>query len=276
MYATQQPWIDLYEALHDRETADAYTNVLEPWLGQHPDERRWLSDLAARTDSNWNAATPEDLCRLYAAFRVASTLLLRFQHGRADGSDFAGPNITVEGHQLFFEALGFRVPDITAFHPFFHEIVTVHQATSPSAPIELIEQRWPPLMLGNLMFCRAGCTVSGGTDHVVKEIAERSKLYWTFRRKDRPCEDHSHGWGGRSQWRTALRRDYLSPTAFHYNVDAEQSLAAVGDDAIDDLSLEAMRELVRHRCLVRTAADDSDLVPYRYSDIEAFRSAFDH
>src|SRR4051794_38541500 len=98
MYATQHPWVDLYESLHDSPTPDAYTDLLEPWLAKHPDQRRWLLDFSARTNAHWTAATDEDLCRLYAAFRVASVLLLRFQHGRADGSDFAGPEISVDGY----------------------------------------------------------------------------------------------------------------------------------------------------------------------------------
>jgi hypothetical protein len=29
-----------------------------------------------------------------------------------------------------------------------------------------------------------------------------------------------------------------------------------------------MRELLRHRCLIRTAVDDSELFPYLYSDAD--------
>ena len=268
MYPSQRPWIRLYDALHERDVVDAYTDVLEPWTEQHPDERRWLADFSRRTESSWTVATDEDLCRLYSVYRVTSTLLLRFQRGRADGSDYAGPTISVEGYRLFHEALGFCVADVAAFHPFYHEIVGVQQAVSAAAPIEVVEQRWPSLMLGNLMFCRAGCVVVGGSNHVVKDIAERSTLYWTFRRKDRPCNDLSHGWGSNSQWRTTMRRDYRTSSGFDYNVDAEKSLDSAGD-TVDGLSLEAMRELVRNRCMLRTAVDDSDLFPYPYSDTEA-------
>jgi len=258
----------LYAALHERGAADAYTGVLKPWVGQHPDERGWLSDFSQRTELSWDEATDEDLCRLYAAFRVTSTLLLRFQQGRADGTHYPGPDVSGEGYQLFHEALGLHVPTVRAFHPFYHEIVGVTQAGAAAAPIEVVERRWPALMLGGLMYCRAGCVVAGGSDHVVKDVAERSTLYWTFRRKDRPCNDQSHGWGSNSQWRTQLRRDYRTSSGFHYNVDAKEDLSLAGD-TVGGLSLEAMRELVRNRCMIRTAIDDSDLYPYPYSDTEA-------
>jgi hypothetical protein len=133
-----------------------------------------------------------------------------------------------------------------------------------------MEEVWPALMLGGMMFCRAGCIVTGGRAHVAKEIAGRSKLYWTFRRKDRPCNDESHGWGSNSQWRTRLRRDYQTADGLHYNVDARESLNAAGE-LVEGLPRSAMIELVRNRCLVKTALDDSDLYPYCCSYREAFR-----
>lgn len=267
MYGSQWPWVELFRALLAYDGADAYSDVLERWPEQNADECCWLADFSRRTESRWGAASDEDLCRLYAVFRVASTLLLRFQVGRADGTDYPGPAISVEGYQLFHEALGFRVPEAAGFHPFFHEIVHVRQAPIAETPIVVVEQVWPPLMLGSMMFCRAGVVASGGAAHVVKGVAEQSKLYWTFRRKDRPYEDQSHGWGSNSQWRTRLRRDYLSLPGFHYNVDAEESLnAATG--TVDGLDVPVMVELIRNRCMLRTAVDNSDLYPYRYSYTE--------
>lgn len=267
MYGSQSPWIELYQALLEYDGADAYADVLQPWPQQHADECRWLATFSERTDGDWSRANDDDLCRLYAAFRVTSLLLLRFQDGRIEGDGYAGPAVSVEGFRRFHEALGFRVPEAGGFHPFFHEIVGVRQAADAHAPIEIVEQAWPALMLRSMMFCRAGCIVSSGTAHVVKEVAERSTLYWTFRRRDRPCQDPSHGWGGNSQWRTRLRRDYQSPSGFHYNVDGDESLNAVAGGT-RGVPVEAMIELVRHRCMIRTALDDHDLYPYPYSYTE--------
>lgn len=267
MYGSQCRWVELFDSLHEYDGGDAYTDVLERWVPNHASETRWLADFPARTGACQTAATDEDLCRLYAAFRVASTLLLRFQAGRMDGADYSGPAISVEGYQLFHESLGFRVPEPVGFHPFFHEIVGVRQSPILDAPIAIVEQVWPPIMLGDLMFCRAGVVVSGGAAHVLKKVAERSKLHWTYRRRDRPCHDQSHGWGSNSQWRTALRRDYRAPSGFAYNIDAPESLN-VAADAVEEIEVAAMIELVRNRCMVRTAVDDADLYPYRYSFTE--------
>lgn len=271
MYSTQQPWADLYEALLDHDGADAYADILEPWPARNPDECLWLADDSRRIDLRWQTKDDEDdedVCRLYAIFRVASLLLLRFQSSRGEENRYAGPAVTVGQYRRFFETLGFHVPEAGRFHPFFHEILGVRQSPVAQQPVTIVEQAWPPLMLRNLMFCRAGVVVAGGTDHVVKEIAERSQLYWTFRRRDRPCSDLSHGWGHNSQWRTALRRDYRSAQGFHYNVDGERTLDA-STGKVDDLDAATLIELVRHRGLVRSAADDSDLFPYAWSYTEA-------
>src|SRR5262245_24290058 len=81
MYATQAPWVTLYHQLMDYDGGDAYADVLAAWPAEHEDERRWLAELAARAGEDWGRDAGEDLCRLYAAFRVASALLLRFQEG---------------------------------------------------------------------------------------------------------------------------------------------------------------------------------------------------
>lgn len=273
MYHSQLPWVELYRALLDLSDADgdAYPTLLQPWLAREADEARWRLEFAWRTQQDWTAASSEDLCRLYAMFRVTSLLLLRFQQSRADAAtddadaeDYAGPPITAEGFLAFHEALGLRVPRTPAYHPFFHEIVAVETRSDAAANVAVIEARWPALMLGNLLYLRAGCVVAAGAQHVIKSVAEHSTLYWTFRRRDRPCRDLSHGWGSNSQWSTALRRDYLTPAAYHYNVDAGNPLPSPGTTA--DAAL--MHELLRHRGLVRTVADDSDLFPYDYTFVE--------
>lgn len=267
MFGSQSPFVELHRSLQDYGGADAYTDLLERWPDKNADECRWIADFHDRTNDDWAAATDEDLCRLYALFRVTSSLLLRFQSGRADGTDYEGPAITIEGFQLFHEQLGFRVPDVAEYHPFFHEILAVTPTPNDESSIQLAQCAWPCLMLGNMVFCRAGCAVAAGSSHVIKNIAETSQLYWTYRRKDRPYNDLSHGWGHNSQWRTALRRDYRSTDGYHFNVDGRQSLNDP-NCTVDDLPLNTMIELVRNRCLIRTQIDDSDLFPYDYTYTE--------
>lgn len=264
MFSSQLPYVELLRRLHEYRGDDAYTGLLEAWPDNNAREVQWLAEFRHRTNNDWTAASGEDLCRLYALFRVTSTLLLRFQTGRADGTDYQGPSITVDGFQLFHEQLGFHTPLVDGFHPFFHEIISVEPVSDSESRIQVVETSWPCLMLGDLMFCRAGCTVSGDSIHLVKDIAESSKLYWTYRRKDRWCNDQSHGWGSNSQWRTSHRRDYLSNKRYHFNVDGKQSLNDPSC-SVDEVPVEAMIELVRNRCLIRTRVDDNDLYPYLFS-----------
>jgi len=255
MYRSQWPWFKLYKALLEYDGSDAYADVLEPWPQRNLEECAWLAEFAQRPD---RAADHEDLCRLYAAWRVTSILLLRFQSGRAAGSHYPGPAISPEGFRRFHQALGLRLPQKPRFHPFFHEIVGVEPRSPDASPIEVVDEIWPPVMLGDMMFCRAGSIVSGGEEHVIKDVAECSRLYWIFRRKDRPYEDESHGWGDNSEWRTCFRRDYQSAGAFLYNVDGPRDLnAATGN--IDGIRVATMIELVRNRYLIRSVADDSPL-----------------
>jgi len=267
MFNTQRPFVELFRALHDYDGADAYDDVLERWPDENADECRWIAEFHQRTNDDWSAATDEDLCRLYALFRVTSTLLLRFQSGRADGSDYQGPAVTVEGYQLFHEQLGFHVLSVAEYHPFFHEVLSVNPTPNDESPIYLGECAWPCIMLGDMMFCRAGCTVDGGSSHVVKDVAESSTLYWTYRRKDRTCNDLSHGWGHNSQWRTAHRRDYRSAGRYHFNVDGRELLTDSACIA-DELPISTMIELIRNRCVIRTRIDDIDLYPYVYTYTE--------
>lgn len=77
MYDSQVPWVELYRALVAYDGADAYDDLLAPWPWAHPGECAWLAELARRTDCGAGDVDSEDLCRLDAAFRVTSLLLLR-------------------------------------------------------------------------------------------------------------------------------------------------------------------------------------------------------
>ena len=96
-------------------------------------------------------------------------------------------------------------------------------------------------------------------DEINKEIAENSTLFWAFRRRNRPTEDLSVGWGHNSQWRTVFRRDYHIGGIFYFNVDAE------GDrDGNHELTEFERRELLVHRCFITVNRTDIDIFPYDY------------
>ncbi|WP_437938226.1 hypothetical protein [Sorangium sp. So ce341] len=206
----------------------------------------------------------EDLWRLYAFSRVNDTLLLRFQSGTADGADWPGPLISQAEYVAFAEALGLTIVQTSSFSPFYHEIVEVEYAEDRRRPVSILNYSWPCLMLGDMLFSRAGVRVRGGSDIIRKDAAESSTMYWAYRRKNRPCQDLSHGWGSNSQWCTAFRRDYRVGRKLHHNVDGKRELGVLGPTNEDDdgLTREERVELLTNRCFIFTTKPHDDLWPY--------------
>ncbi|MFF0623683.1 hypothetical protein [Streptomyces sp. NPDC004296] len=280
---------ELYEALTRYEGPEPYETIVVPWLDRaQGDYRAWLA--TAAEDGSWWAekGTEPDgrelVWELYALHRVSDRLLLAFQspsHG--PGSPHPRPLLSEREYLDVFTSLGMTpFEDGDAFDPFLHEIVEVEQADDPYAPIEVTELRWPGLMLGRLLFNRAGVRIRAGVEYAQRGVADRSPLYWTFRRHHRPTVDLSQGWGGNSQWRTGFRLDYRTPAGDRLNVTGDRPIDGSADlypDHPQNLSPEERlltpgerRELLRHRCLVRTpeAADaltgspgwDRELTPF--------------
>ncbi|MDJ0841445.1 MAG: hypothetical protein QNK37_33365 [Acidobacteriota bacterium] len=236
-----------------------------PWVSNHPEAGDWLRVFATRAGSPFPTATREDLWQLYALSRVNEILLLRFQSGEADGSKWLGPSISLDQYIAFMEALGLSTIKETSYSSFYHEIVRVDQVEDKKEPVFLIRTFWPGMMLGSMLFSRAGVHVSAGCDRISKEVAETSTLYWAYRRKNRPVEDLSQGWGGNSQWRTDFRRDYRIGDQLYFNVDGTEDLADPAIELRDDLTQEEWVELVVHRCLIITKKRHDDLWPYSYA-----------
>ncbi len=273
-----------YEELIEAHSQEA-SNVLWSWLNPG---RALLEPL--RTYGEWDAHAQtyrlgrnqvneeilDDLWTLYAFLRVSDILLLPYQNGTHDGSFWTGPAISPDERVAFFTALGLERIDTPDFHPFYHEIVVVDQATDVASPISIVDELWPGFMLGHLLICRAGVHVRGGADFILKDIAESSTLYWASWRKNRPYRDLSQGWGHNSQWRTEFRRDYTDGRNFVYNTDGTRDArlpdlrrnadgtrdAHLPDPRREDLSPDERVELLINRCFVRTPEPDDDLFPY--------------
>jgi len=260
MHENQQPYRALVEALFDGGAASAAELVFS-WLERNPAEQDWLGTFALRSRPDAGVGI-EDLWRLYGVSRVLQLLILSFQSGQADGSAWAGPAITQSELTSFARQLGLTVLVPTRFSAFECEIVEAEQTLALDAPVALRQQHWPCLMLGELLIQRAGVSVSGGAGQFNAAVAGSSTLYWAYRRKTRPYQDLSHGWGGNSQWRTRFRRDYRVGTQLHYNVDGEHSLAAASVLDRDGLTREERSELLTHRCFIRTTKPSDDLWPY--------------
>jgi hypothetical protein len=170
--------------------------------------QEWIADLARRFESvvarfdDTMAYEPEDdglvetLWHLYAASRVRDALLLA--HQPVPGDDTVRELDQALGRQqpvfrpvpvgqviVFFAAIGCRTVTEPGFDPILHEILTCTAADHPGAPIEITGQEWPALMIGELVFTRAGVYVRAGSAHAVPGVADRSTLHWEYWRRHR-------------------------------------------------------------------------------------------
>lgn len=261
---------ELYEAVAWYEGAELYETVVAPWADRaQGGYRGWLA--AAAEDNSWwevRGSGPvgrELVWELYALHRVGDVLALAFQpRSGKPGSPDPEPARLLSAREYLdvFTSLGMTpFEEGDTFDPFLHEIAEVEQADDPRAPIEIAEVLWPGLMLGQLLFSRAGVRIRAGAEHAQRGVADRSTLYWTFRRRHRPTVDLSLGWGSNSQWRTDFRLDYRTPTGDRLNVRGDLPIDGRSDLPLDhpeNLSPEERlltpaerRELLRHRCLLR-------------------------
>ena len=265
MDSEQEDFRELYASLIEYEGKSEYRDVLAPWVEANADQRDWLRSFASRSRTPIPAAEPEDLWQLYALGRVNEILLLRFQRGQADENDWPGPEISLDEYAAFAESLGLTVAACESrSRPFITRSSRSVRPTTRSSPVSVLATFWPCLMLGEMLFSRAGVRVLGGRRFIRKEVAESSTLYWAYRRKNRPYRDLSRGWGSNSQWGTNFRRDYRIGQGFHYNVDGKHDLAVMEPTAVDryGLTREERIELLTNRCFVTTTKPHSDLFPY--------------
>ncbi|MES1200874.1 MAG: hypothetical protein ABUS57_05440, partial [Pseudomonadota bacterium] len=194
-----------------RNGPSLYWSILRPWVDEHSAHVDWLKAFGERQGSPVPDATTEDIWDLYSISRINDFLLQNFQPGNASWHERKAQRfaLSLDEYLMFVDALGLRVVSTTKFTPLLHEIVEVSPTNDTTHPISLSRELWPALMLGSMIFSRSGTAVEGGGDHVVKEIAENSTLFWAWLRCNRPALDLSQGWGSNSQWRTRFRRDYL-------------------------------------------------------------------
>ena len=259
MHTSQAPYRELFEAIASYRGTNLYADLLQPWCVNAIAVKAWLNNFAANSRSSIPNASIEDLWQLYALSRVNDLLLSRLRNENVE--------ISNSNYLNFMRSLGLEVANSKEFSPFYHEIVEVIQDKQQHAEITVVAILWDALMLGNMMFSRAGTCVAGGAANVNKSIAETSTLYWTYRRLNRRCQDISYGWGSNSQWRTSFRRDYKIDGDIYYNVDGKNNLN-LGQCQNDELELSEQIELVKHRCLITVAKPDGDLFPYsdRYTE----------
>lgn len=255
----------LYDDVLSYEGADLYAGFLVPWLAKNGAAREWLLSFAQRQGSPVPPALEWERYALYAVNRVNDLLLGGFQP--ATVSQWPCLPVSLDEYVAFMAGLGFEVLDVTAYSPFYHEVVEIAPQDEDEASVELTGMLWPCLMLGSMLFSRSGVKVRSGRKWLRPELATTTTLYWTFCRRYRPCQDLSHGWGSNSRWRTEFRRDYRFGSQVFLNVDEEWDVSLGDKPGMSpcELSLEERTELVIHRCFVTVSAEHDDQFPYCFS-----------
>jgi hypothetical protein len=247
----------LFNEITDYRDEFLYDDVLVPWVAANGNDVNWLCLFALKRGSPIPAASHEDLWHLYAVSRVNDLLLQ--SHQPDCGFGWIVSAVSIPQYTAFMTALGFYVVKPTMFSSFYHEIVEVEQSNDTDSEIELVHEFWPALMLGPMLFSRAGARVAGGNKHVNKNVAETSTLYWTFCRRNRQTNDLSRGWGSNSQSRTEFRRDYAIKGSAYLNVDAPAVERFVEPR---EFAEEELKELLRHRCFITSTNPHDDLWPF--------------
>jgi hypothetical protein len=234
---------------------------LAEWRRHYPAEAKWL-EAFTRGDGPGVPIRDEDSWRLYALSRVLDVINLTFQRDEVD--EWPGPGLSADEASSFARDLGLTVTCPELYSAIDCEIVAVESADDPCEAARVVDAHWPSVTLGDMIVCRAGVTVRAGAAVVNPAVAPSSMLYWAYRRRHRPHQDLSHGWGNNSQWRTRFRRDYRVGTQLFYNVDGRCDLSSE-DLVLDDdcpLTRSERTELLTNRCFIVTTKPSDDLWPY--------------
>lgn len=256
----------LFNALLEYQGPDVYTELLAPWVDANVEVRDWLHAFAQRAGSPIPDADNEDLYELYALSRICDLLLLGLPGGDIGERNWRAPSISLHAFQAFFESLGMVSSWPQDYSPFHHETAGLVSSEDVHQQPKVLEFVWPCLMLGPMLFARAGVHVSAGSQVLAPGIADSGMIYWAYFRKRRPTCDLSKGWGSNSQWRTHFRRDYQFGSSFYFNVDGSLDLSSprVQLDEADGLCRAEAIEILVHRHFVTTQLPDDDLFPYNF------------
>jgi hypothetical protein len=244
----------LFLALRDEGEPGFGADVLGPWLDERPQVPAELHSLG-QAEAAGAKLDDEVSWGLYAFSRITDILISPHQPVNDDPALlnwtndlpwWRGPQPAPSAWSQFRERIGATLVQEDAFHPFFHEIVSVVPSEDPDERPVLVEELWPGALIDSLLLVRSGVVVRAGANVLDPDVASRSCLYASWYRRNRRVYDLSHGWGHNSQWRTDARRDYLLGDELQYNVDARFH---AGDNAADrrDLTAEERRTLLRYR-----------------------------
>jgi hypothetical protein len=222
------------------------------WVSDHPAALESLRPVGRPTAYQWRLGTRDQrdplqvtLWELATLSRVLDLMIAPYQPpGSHPG--YAGPLPEPGTYPRFAAATGLTRIAEDAFHPFFHEIVSVEPADDPDEPIGLLDEAWPGYLLGTLLVARAGVRVRAGAANAVAAVATRSRLHWAWWRRHRD----THPFGADRLGRDGFRRDYRAVDGLYYNVDGQPESVRSGCGEPPLSSAERL-ELLRHRCVLR-------------------------
>ncbi len=262
---------DLYDKILDYKGEDIFTELLIDWVRKNSYKDFLLSVKSQLSDSTNNKFSNEVSWELYALSRVLDVLTLGFQtNNNKDGSDWLGPNISLEEYCEFIKVIGLEIKILPVFTPFYCEII---EAKEDSIDFCIKNISFPAVHLGNLVLKKAGVIVGLNTNNYNLSLVNNATIYWAFRRKNRKHQDLSHGWGHNSQWRTDFRFDLETEGSFIYNLYGSKDLSSNNDSVKNELKeqglllIEAI-ELTKNRHFITSVKNDGDLFPYDFKYVE--------
>ncbi|SUB81779.1 Uncharacterised protein [Pragia fontium] len=265
---------DLFYNIKNYQDDKIFNDELVPWLDANErDFSNFIKKVSNLTIDVNNVAhiSDETSWQLYALSRVLDCLTQCFQYKDRVAINSKEPFISREQYISFAQRLGLSIKTPEVFNPFFYEII---RAESGKPNFDILEIRYPALMLGHLLINRGGVVISMSPSEYNIDLVNNAEIYWAYTRSHRASNDLSHGWGSNSQWRTGFRFDFECSNGFIYNSQGSVDLNLTSDSTFqilqeDSLSLFEARELTMYRHFITSTRDDDDLFPYNYKFFDA-------
>ncbi|MFZ6712538.1 tetratricopeptide repeat protein [Undibacterium sp. TC9W] len=222
--------------------------ILKKWE-KFKDAGQYYSELKNRkcVYKPWPPTTWFELDAFFHAARANESLISLLHPANPR---FQRTNFTLDRYISLFEHVGFDIHWPAQFHPFHCEVIEVEQTEGND--VEIVETLWPEIMLGNMMFSRAGVRVRAPRHLLTKGIADRHCLYWCYARDLRTSSCHESDSDS-----IAFRRDFDLGDRYAYNVDGGSKFEITdltnpfeADFVDSDMSVEERISLLRYRCAV--------------------------
>jgi hypothetical protein len=213
----------------------------------------------------------EDNWELYALSRILDILTLRFQPNKnADGSEWPGPEISLNEYIEFIKILGLEIVYPEIYNAFYCEIL---EAKEGKNYFEINDYLFPGIKLKNLVIKRSGTIININPTDYDLDLINNARIFWTYRRKNREYDDLSHDWGTNSQWRTTFRLDIETDNSFIYNLQGEDDLNNLSDETLKELkeqnlTIDEAIELLVNRHFISCTKDSNDVYPYDFKYTE--------